>query len=296
MNHVRQQPGPRHPSGRAAGRLIRRVRFVLFGLVLFVVFVVPYEWMVASSFKGQYVIFQDVSPLSIGAFIPRNITFDNFVWLQQNRAVLRALLNSAIVAVAQVAGTVIISAPAAYAMSRMSFRGRNVLFLVILLTFMVPTEALIVPMYSVVSGYGLSNNLAAVFLPWVASPFALFLLRQAFDSIPRELDEAAVIDGASHWQVFRHVILPNATTALATVVLVTFLFSWNAFLWPLVILQSPDLTVVQVAIAQSVVPGELPNWGTTFAGATLASMPILVLFVFLQRYFIRGFVLSGLKG
>ena len=152
MNHVRQQPGPRHPSGRAAGRLIRRVRFVLFGLVLFVVFVIPYEWMVASSFKGQYVIFQDVSPLSIGAFIPRNISFDNFVWLQQNRAVLRALLNSAIVAVAQVAGTVIISAPAAYAMSRMSFRGRNVLFLVILLTFMVPTEALIVPMYSVVSG------------------------------------------------------------------------------------------------------------------------------------------------
>ena len=270
--------------------------FGLFGLAVVIIFLLPYEWMIASSLKDQFSIFRDVTPVGINTFVPASPTLDNFQWLVDNRSIGRALLNSAFVAIGQVLGTVAVCSLAAYVLARMRFPGRNLIFVLILVTFLVPTEALVVPLYQVVSSYGLSNNLVAAFLPWLASPFGLFLLRQAFDEIPRELDEAAVVDGATHWDVFWHVILPNSRTALATLALMTFLFAWNAFLWPLVILQSQDLTVVQVAIAQSVVPGELPNWGTTFAGAALASIPILILFVFLQRFFIRGVALTGIKG
>jgi len=283
----------------SSGSKVQTVRsstvFGLFLLLVAALFVLPYWWMIASSLKDQFSIFSDVSPISPATFIPSNPTLDNFAWLVENRSIHRALLNSAFVAVGQVVGTVVVCSLAAYALTRIRFPGRDFLFLLVLVTFLVPTEALVVPLYQVVSGYGLANNLTAAFLPWLASPFGLFLLRQAFDEIPRELDEAAVIDGASHWQVFWHVILPNARTALATLCLMTFLFAWNAFLWPLVILSSRDLTVVQVAIAQSVVPGELPNWGTTFAGATIASLPVLLLFVLLQRYFIRGIAMTGIK-
>jgi ABC-type glycerol-3-phosphate transport system permease component len=124
----------------------------------------------------------------------------------------------------------------------------------------------------------------------------LFLLRQAFSEIPKELDEAARVDGAGRLRVMLQVIVPNVRPALATAALMTFLFSWNAFLWPLVVIQSTSKELIQVAIAINTVPGELPNWGGVFAGAVIATLPVLILFVFLQRYFVRGMVQSGIKG
>jgi ABC-type glycerol-3-phosphate transport system permease component len=164
------------------------------------------------------------------------------------------------------------------------------------MTFLLPIESLMVPLYQVVARIGLQDTLIAAFIPWIASPFGLFLLRQAFEELPRELDDAATIDGAGHLRIFWSIVLPNIRTALATLALVTFLFSWNNFLWPLVILQSPENQVIQLAIAQSVAPGQLPNWGETFAGAMVATLPLILLFVFLQRFFVRGIAMTGVKG
>ena len=164
------------------------------------------------------------------------------------------------------------------------------------MTFLLPIESLMVPLYMHVTKLGMSDTLIGVFIPWIASPFGLFMLRQAFEDLPRELDEAARIDGAGHVRIFWSVVLPNVRTTLATLALVTFLFSWNAFLWPLVIIHSPRNQVVQLAIAQSVSIGQLPNWGETFAGATIATVPLIILFLFLQRYFVRGIALTGVKG
>jgi ABC-type glycerol-3-phosphate transport system permease component len=125
--------------------------------------------------------------------------------------------------------------------------------------------------------------------------FGLFLLRQAFEQIPAELDEAARIDGAGHIRVFWSVILPNVRTALATLILIKFLFSWNAFLWPLVAIQTQENQVIQVAVAHSAAPDYLPNWGLTFAGAAIATVPLVILFLFLQRYFVRGLATTGMK-
>lgn len=263
---------------------------------ILIVFLGPYAWIVASSFKPQFAIFRDLNPIGIATFLPDNPTLDNFVHLFRDRGVGRALVNSAIVSSCQVTGTLALCSTAAYGLTRIRFRGASVVFAAVLMTFLLPIESLMVPLYINVTRLGLQDTLAGVFIPWVASPFGLFLLRQAFEELPRDLDEAARIDGAGHFRIFWSVVLPNVRTTLATLALVTFLFSWNAFLWPLVILQSPRNIVVQLAIAQSVAPGQLPNWGETFAGATIATVPLILLFLFLQRYFVRGIALTGIKG
>ena len=265
-------------------------------VVILAVFLLPYAWVIASSFKPQSAIFSDLSPLSWRTFVPLHPTFDNIATLFRERGAGRALLNSAIVSLGQVAGTLALCSTAAYGLTRIRFRGAGVVFALVLMTFLLPLESLMVPLYMAVSGMGLQDTLPGVFLPWIASPFGLFLLRQAFEELPRELDEAARIDGAGHWRIFWSVVLPNVRTALATLSLVTFLFSWNAFLWPLVVLSSPRNAVIQLAVAQSVAPGQLPNWGETFAGVTVATVPLILLYLVLQRFFVRGIAMSALKG
>jgi len=269
------------------------VSFVVIAIIVGA-FLLPYLWMVSSAFKNQTAIFDDLNPLSWKVFLPVGGTIDNFVALFE-KGIGLALLNSLIVAFIQVGGTLVVCTLAAYALTRISFKGRGVVFAVILATFMLPAEALVVPMYGVISGLNLQDTLLAVALPWVSSVFGLFLLKQAFEEIPMELDEAARLDGAGHFRVFWSIILPNVRTSLATLCLVTFLFSWNAFLWPLTVVQSPQNQVVQVAIAQSVSAGELPNWGLTFAGAAVATVPLILLFLFAQRFFVQGLASSGLK-
>jgi ABC-type glycerol-3-phosphate transport system permease component len=265
-------------------------------VVILAIFLGPYAWIVASSFKPQAEIFRDLRPISWATFIPLHPTLENFIHLFANRGVGRALINSAIVSSCQVGFTLILCSMAAYGLTRIRFRGANVVFAIVLMTFLLPIESLMVPLFMHVSSLGLQDTLVGVFIPWIASPFGLFMLRQAFEDLPRELDEAARIDGAGHIRIFWSIVLPNVRTTLATLALVTFLFSWNAFLWPLVVLQSPRNIVVQLAIAQSVSIGQLPNWGETFAGATIATIPLIILFIFLQRYFVRGIAMTGMKG
>lgn len=263
---------------------------------ILVFFLAPYAWIVASSFKPQSAIFRDLRPLSWRTFVPDAPTLANFVALFQDRGIGRALLNSMIVSSSQVALTLVLCSLAAYGLTRVRFRGADVVFALVLVTFLLPIESLMVPLYMTVSGLRLQDTLVGAFIPWIASPFGLFLLRQSFEELPRELDEAARLDGAGHFRIFWSIVLPNVRVSLMTLGLVTFLFSWNAFLWPLVILSSPRNAVVQIAIAQSVAPGQLPNWGETFAGATVATVPLVILFLFLQRFFVRGVAMSGVKG
>lgn len=276
----------------------RNLKYVWSGVVLALVlaiFALPYLWIVSSGFKFQTDIFKDMSPVSWRTFLPTGAVMDNFVELFAEKGVGRALANSLLVAAVEVIGALIVCTLAAYALTRINFRGRGVIFSLILATFMLPVEAMVVPLYRVVSGLGIQDTLWAVALPGVASVFGLFLLRQAFEQIPHELDEAARIDGAGHIRIFWSVILPNVRTALATLVLIKFLFSWNAFLWPLVAIQTQENQVIQVAVAHSAAPDYLPNWGLTFAGAAIATVPLLLLFLFLQRYFVRGLATTGMK-
>lgn len=280
---------------RGPTRLWQRVWTTVVVIAILVAFVLPYEWMFVSGLKTQSSIFADISPLSWKTFIPLEVTFENLRELFVDRGVGRALLNSFLVAAFQVVCSLILCTLAAYALTRISFKGRNAVFAVILATFMLPAEALVVPLYQLISAMSLQDTLVAVGIPWIASAFGLFLLRQSFESVPVELDEAAKLDGAGHFRIFWSVILPLVRVDIVTFVLMIFLFSWNGFLWPLVAIQSTENTLVQVAVAQSVSPGALPNWGLTFAGASVATIPLLILFIFLQRLFIPGLARTGLK-
>ncbi len=265
-------------------------------LLILACFFAPFLWIVSNSFKPQLGIFSDVTPISWRTFFPVDPVMENYRTLFARTNILQALLNTAIVAAGQVALTLLLCSMAAYALTRIKFRGSKAVFVVILLTFLLPVEALLVPLYQVVSELGLSNTLAGVMIPWIASPFGLFLLKQAFEELPRDLEDAARIDGAGHVRIFVSVVLPNVKVPLLTLGLVTFLFSWNSFLWPLVIAQSPEVQVIQVAIAQQGSPTQLPNWGETFAGATVATLPLILLFLLLQKYFTQGMAMSGIKG
>jgi ABC-type glycerol-3-phosphate transport system permease component len=284
-----------HEPRRASINFAKSAGWVTGVAAIAVAFLAPYIWMVASSFKSQFDVFSALNPLNWRAFVPVDGSWANYAQLFENGKVATGLINSFLVACIQVSGALVLCTTTAYALSRIAFPGRRIVFGIILATFMLPTEAIVVPVYRVISGLGLQDTLIGIALPWLASAFGLLLVLPAFEEIPRELDEAARIDGAGHFRIFWNVILPNVKTALATLTLIIFLFSWNSFLWPLVVTSSPEKIVVQVAVAQSVSPGELPNWGLTFAGATAATIPLIVLFLFLQKYFVQGLATSGMK-
>ncbi|GHC71068.1 carbohydrate ABC transporter permease [Limoniibacter endophyticus] len=276
---------------------VKRGLLVAFVIALILCcFLAPYAWIVSSSFKNQLTLFNDVTPLSWKAFFPVNGTIENYQTLFERTNVLTALLNTAIVSGGQVALTLLLCSMAAYSLTRIKFPGAKIVFVLILLTFLLPIEAMMVPLYQVVSGLGLSNTLLGIMIPWIASPFGLFLLKQAFEELPVELEDAARIDGAGHVRIFFSIVLPNVKVPMLTLGLITFLFSWNSFLWPLVIVQDPANQIIQVAIAQQGSPTQLPNWGETFAGATVATVPLILLFLLLQKYFTQGMTTSGIKG
>lgn len=265
--------------------------------VLAAVFLVPYLWMVSSSLKPQLEIFQYVYPLTWRTFIPQAFTLAAYRELLHlvPFPFTRYLLNSIFVATAVTCLSLVVNALAAYAFARLEFPGRNALFAVFLATMIVPFEVLAIPLYLQVRAFGWVNTYEALIIPWVANPLGIFLLRQFFQEIPRELEEAARIDGASYFGAFRHVILPNSVPALAAFALIRFQASWDAFLWPLIAAPAAEKRVIQVAIASFVTEVQT-RWDLTFAAGAVATLPIILVFLLLQRYYVQGVVMSGLKG
>ncbi len=268
-----------------AGRIVLQAILIAgAALMLF-----PFLWTIITSITPGAGL--SVTP----ALIPADPSLEAYARLFAERPFLQVVGNSLLLAVVTTAVQLFTSSTAAYAFSRLPFRGRGVIFTVYLATMMIPLQVLIVPLFVEVKTLGLLNTHLGALLPTFASAFGIFLLRQAVNQVPRELDEAATLDGAGHFRIFWSVILPVVRVDIITFILLIFLFSWNAFLWPLVVIQSSENTLVQVAVAQSVSPGALPNWGLTFAGASVASLPLILLFLFLQRLFIPGLARTGLK-
>jgi multiple sugar transport system permease protein len=204
------------------------------------------------------------------------------------------LMNSGLIATAVVLSSLIFNTMAAYFLARLPFPGKRYVLAFIVATFLLPFEVTVVPLYLVVSELGLRNTYWANIVPFYASPFIVFMLTQFLGGIPRDLDEAALVDGASYWQILWRVIFPNALPALATAALIEFQFIWNLFYWPLIATSSPALQVIQVMIAAQTTDRQI-FWGRTFAGMVVAVVPVLALFLACQRFYFRGAVLSGMK-
>jgi multiple sugar transport system permease protein len=204
-------------------------------------------------------------------------------------------LNSLIVALAVTAGNVVFGAMLGYALAKLEFRGKRVLFALVLGTLMVPGVVTFVPLFVLTTNIGLTNTLPGMILPFLAGPFGVFLMRQYILSLPDELIQAARVDGAGELRIFFVVIMPLCGPALATLGILTFLASWNNFLWPLVVAQTEDKYTLPVALALYAVGQNATKYGLLLAGAVVVVVPVIILFLVLQRYITQGIAMTGIK-
>lgn len=255
----------------------------------------PLWWLVTSSFKGLNEIFAYPPHL-----LPNGLKWDNFARIFELQPFARQFLNSLYIAALNVTGTLVFSSLAGYAFARIRFPGRNILFVLMLSALLVPIEVLIIPLYALMGELGwLGTHLPLIVLPvfGVDAVVGTFLMRQHFLSFPSELEDAGRIDGLGRFGIFRHIAMPLAGPSLATVAILTFLTSWNAFLEPLVYVSgTPDLLTVPVAIPLFADAYGFPLWGVQMAASTLSILPVLIVFFLAQRFIVQGFARVGIKG
>jgi ABC-type glycerol-3-phosphate transport system permease component len=254
----------------------------------------PLFWMLATAFKNPLEIFSPELRL-----LPTEPTLQNFPEAFRRQPVGRWVLNSILIAVAITAGKLLISLPAAYAFARLRFRGRNVLFALVVGTMIVPDVIAVIPNYVLVTRFDWIDTPQGVIVPMVAfTGFYVFLLRQAMLALPQDLIDAARLDGASSWTLLWRVAFPLVRPAVAVVAVLSFLSAWNLYLWPLLVLQDTGTKTLTVGMQYlALTPeGGGATWGALMATATLAMAPPLLLYVFAQKAIISAFVESGTKG
>lgn len=291
---VDDRPIARRPVmlGERNSKLLKRVVLYTIMALVALLILLPIAWMLSTSFKPKSQWFSRELD-----WIPRTITFENYTRLLTNPStpIGRWFVNSALVATAVTVLTLVVDSLAAYAYARMEFRGRNTLFALLLATMFMPGMMFLVPNFVTVARLGWLNNFIGVIIPALAGVFGVFMLRQFFESIPRELEESARIDGASDFQTFLRIALPLIKPGLATLGIITFLGSWNDFLWPLLILKDRALQTLPPGL-RTLQGAYTSEYGQMMAGATIAAIPVLLLYILLQRYIIQSVATTGLAG
>jgi multiple sugar transport system permease protein len=255
-----------------------------------ILMVVPFLWMASTAFKSGGSAF-DYPP----TWIPKPFTLDNFKDVWTIVPFGRYFFNSLFVAVAVTVGEVLTSALAAYAFARLRFPGRDAMFLLYLATLMIPGQVTIIPNFILMRYLGWINTYQGLIIPTAFTAFGTFLLRQYFLSIPRELEEAARVDGASYFEVWWRIIMPLASPAIATLGVFSFMGAWNSFLWPFIMVSRSDMRTLTVAL-RSLQTEYGTEWGMMMAGSLLAMLPMLIIFLSAQRYFVRGIATTGFGG
>jgi len=281
-------------SARQANRLTKLVLFALLVSIV-AVEVAPTLWMLSTSLKPEG---QIMSPHV--QWVPTSPTLENYRIKFARFAVARWFWNSIFCAVVSTIIVLFIDALAAYAFARMRFFGRDVLFFIIISMLLVPLQVTVVPLFLLFQKVQLLDTYPALILPVCGNVFGIFLLRQFFLSIPRELEEAAFIDGCGHFGIFFRIVLPLSKPALTTLAIFTFMSSWNSFLWPLIATNSDATRTLPVGIAMFISglggTTEATQYGIAMAGSLISVMPALIVFLALQRFFVRGITMSGIKG
>lgn len=251
---------------------------------------IPLAWSVSSSLKPYYNVF-----LFPPQWIPNPVHWQNYVRVFEVAPFGRWFLNTAVVAVVVTGLLLFTSSAAGYAFARLRFPNRDKLFLLYLATMMIPSQVTLIPSFVLIQRIGWVDSYQALIVPSVFGAFGTFFMRQFFLTTPLELRDAALVDGCSHYGIFLRIMLPLAGPSLATLGIFTFVSEWNSFLWPLVVLRSPSMWVINVGLRTF--SGEyFTEWGLLMAGSCLALLPTLLVYVFAQKYFVRSISFSGIKG
>jgi multiple sugar transport system permease protein len=291
---VRLRPRPTAPVETPARRRRRRGLSSLFSQALLTLvllfFLTPFIWALLTALKPADEVFS-TPPKPVGTRIVWSNFADAWNYLPFGRFMVNGLLVS-------VGGTLVVlvsSTLAAYAFARLAFRGRDRIFLIYLSTLMIPQEVLVVPMFILMQQLGWVNSYTALILPWAFTAFGTFLLRQFFFGIPRELEEAAMVDGAGRLRVLLQIIVPIARPALAVLAVFTFIAYWNSFLWPLIIVNTSNMATVPLGL--DMFRGQQGSqWHLMMAASMISMLPSIVMLLLLQRYLVRGIALTGMGG
>ncbi|MEU6513915.1 carbohydrate ABC transporter permease [Streptomyces sp. NPDC046978] len=264
-----------------------RTGLTVVAVVLSLLSVFPILWMLSSSFKTR-------ATVTDGKLLPQDLTWDNFTYVFTEVPFGRWLLNSFIMAAVITVAALFFHSMAAYALARLKFPGRDSIFAVVFSTLLITAPVILIPLFIIVRQLGMLDSYAGLIVPLIFNAFGIFLLRQFYLGIPRELEEAAIVDGCGYWRVYFNVVLPLSRPILSALAVFFFLANWNQFAWPLVSTSSADLTVTQVGIA-SFTTQYGANWNYILAAATVAVLPMLALFLIFQRQMVESIKTSGLK-
>jgi len=259
-------------------------------IVALIVVVAPFLWMVLGSFKGEGELRQ-----APPTWWPQTATLDNYTQLFSRLKFSTYFINSTLVAVVVTAGNLLFCSMLGYALALLDFKGKRVIFIAVMTTLMIPGVVTFVPLFVLVANAGLIDSIPGLFLPFLVSPFGVFLMRQFFLGLPRDLLDAGRVDGAGELRIFARIFLPLCGPALATLGILTFLGSWNNFLWPLVVAQTEQHYTLPVALALYSTGQNSTQYGLLLAGATVVVLPILLVFMVFQRRFIEGIATTGIK-
>lgn len=262
---------------------------VLGAIALIMLF--PLLWLISTAFKSPSENIFQFPP----QFFPTQPTFDNFIKVWQTNPFAQYLFNSTLVAGLTVILNLLFCALAAYPLARLEFKGRNIIFAIIVSTIMIPFQIVMIPLYILTVQLGLKNSYLGIIFPSLASAFGIFLLRQAFQGVPKELEEAARMDGCSELGIWWFVMLPAIRPALVTLAIFTFIGSWSDFLWPLIVIDQPEYYTLPLGVARLAGTFSL-DWRLIAAGSVISIAPILLLFIILQKYIVPSDLGSGVKG
>ncbi|MEO8394249.1 MAG: carbohydrate ABC transporter permease [Chloroflexota bacterium] len=263
-------------------------------IVVAVSMVVPFLWMITTSLRTPGSEFS--YPPQI---LPHEFNFSQYQRLFDNLPFARYFLNTVLVTVGTVVGQLIICSMAAYGFARLNFMGRNKIFVLYLTTMMIPFQITLIPAFLIITQLGWVNTYQGLIVPGISSAFGIFLLRQSFLNIPRDFQDAARIDGANEFTIFTRVFLPLNGPTLATLGVFAFMGTWTDLLWPLLIARSEELRTLELGLAYfNARPNAFvqPNWPLLMAGAVVVMLPVLIIYILAQRYFVQGISLSGVKG
>jgi fructooligosaccharide transport system permease protein len=264
-------------------------------LSLAVFFMFPLIWMIVSSFKNDSQIFSDIS--SVKAFILpafNNNYFYNYFDCLKQLPILKSMLNSFFYIGVIIVFSLIVNSLAGYGFARLDFPGKKILFTILLSLMIIPAQTIMLPLFSIVYKLGWINSYLGLIIPAIANPFYIFLFRQTFLGLPKEIEEAAKLDGANQYTIFVKLIMPLAKPIYATVAIMIFVATWNDFVWPVMVISDPSKQTIQMALS-SLFSIQPINYGRVMAGLTFVTIPVLIIFLTMQKYYVQGIVGSGSK-
>ncbi len=275
--------------------IFKKVLVYLFLSIFGFTMIFPFLWMVSTSFKEAIEVFTE-DPLVWRNWIPENFRWQNYLEVFKVIPFLKFYINSILVAICVTFGVVFTSSLAGFAFSRLQFRGRDKLFFAYLATMMIPGAVIIIPVFILMRYFGWIDTFKALTIPAMFTAYGTFMLRQFFMTLPKDLEDAAKIDGCGIFGIYRLIILPLSKPALATLTVFTFIGNWQSFLWPLLVTNSINMFTVPIGLSYFQSQYYLVNWTLLMAASAMAILPIIIVFIFAQKFFIEGIKLSGIKG